>query len=188
MEKTLSIQDFTLLLLATLAKNSQVIDLKNSDKLTVKIPVNYKQIIENILCAENGWKYEFSILIDINEYFDDHFAWELELSLTLKEVLNNLKKDVEYDFSNDMLIIPFYQNEIDIIMKNYTDELLLNTMDHFASLLVDLIYTREFQENFHDYSASAVTKMKNSNEEKYANEEVIKHPQKKRRLTLFRKN
>jgi len=43
-----------------------------------------------------------------------------------------------------------------MILAQYPDENLRNTMDHFTNLLVDYIYTRQFQERFFDYSAQAV--------------------------------
>lgn len=73
-QKPLPIEEFVMVLLATLANESKMIDLDNRDKKIVSLPSNYKQIIENILCAENKWKEIFSILIDIEDYFDDHFC------------------------------------------------------------------------------------------------------------------
>lgn len=46
-------------------------------------------------------------------------------------------------------------------------------MDHFTNLLVDYIYTREFQENQYDYYASAVKKMHDIRE-KQLDEGIIK--------------
>ena len=65
------------------------------------IPVDYKQRIENILCAENGWKEKFSILIDTDEYFQDHFAWEQKLAIQIKNILQQIGKNYEYNFEGD---------------------------------------------------------------------------------------
>lgn len=161
MENTsaLNINDFVCLLLATLAQNPRIIYYEDRDKKTVSLPIQYKQIIENILCADNRWKEEFSILIDIEEYFKNHFIWEQKLALALKQTLINLNKTYEYDFEHDKLLINFTQTEIDMILSQYQSEELKNAMDHFANLLVDYIYTREFQEEIHDYYASSVKKM-----------------------------
>lgn len=165
-KKTLSINEFVYLLLATLAQNTRVLDFKYKNQKTIALPVQYKQIIENILCADNGWKKEFSILIDIEEYFKDHFIWEQKLALALKQALINLNKTFEYDFKYDNLLIVFTQEEINMILSQYQDEELKNTMDHFTNLLVDYIYTREFQEKYYDYYADTVSKMHNQNVEK----------------------
>ena len=154
---TLKLKDFVYLLLATLANNEE----PNIDGIKkAKIPANYKQIIENIMCAENGWKDKFSMLISIDDYFNDHFYWELELAASIKEVLIELNKNVEYNLENDELIIYFTQTEIDEILNKYDNDEIKEKMTHFASLLVDFIYTRHFQEAFYDYSAMAVKKMK----------------------------
>ena len=160
MKKTLSLNNFVILLIATLADNSKVIDLINRDNKVAVIPVDYKQRIENILCAENGWKYRFSILIDTDEYFDDHFAWELQLASQIQNVLQQMNKNFEYDFARDSINISFSQREIDLILSNYKDENIKNIMNHFASLLSDWIYSRRFQEEFQDYSSRSVQYMK----------------------------
>ncbi|MBR2708049.1 MAG: hypothetical protein IKE90_01285 [Bacilli bacterium] len=160
MKDTLSLNDFTILMIATLADNSKFIDFANRDKRIAVIPVDYKQRIENILCAENGWKEEFSILINIDEYFEDHFAWEQQLATQIKAVIERLGKNFEYDFLEDSINISFIQKEIDFILSNYKDENMKNIMNHFTSLLSDFIYSRTFQEEFHDYSSRSVQYMK----------------------------
>ena len=160
MEKALDLNDFTILMLATLADNSRVINFINRDNKVAVIPVDYKQRIENILCAENGWKEEFSILINIDEYFEDHFAWEQQFAMQIKNVIERLGKNFEYDFLGDSINLSFTQKEVDFILSNYRDEKLKNIMKHFTSLLSDLIYSREFQEEFHDYSSKSVQYMK----------------------------
>lgn len=160
MKDTLSLNDFTILMIATLADNSKFIDFTNRDKKIAAIPVDYKQRIENILCAENGWKEEFSILINIDEYFEDHFAWEQQLAMQIKTVIEQLGKKFEYDFLGDSINISFMQEEVDFILSNYKDENMKNIMNHFTCLLSDFIYSRIFQEEFHDYSSKSVQYMK----------------------------
>ena len=160
MEKALSLNGFAILLIVTLANNSKVIDLINKDNKVAVIPVDYKQRIENIMCAENGWKDRFSVLIDIDEYFDDHFAWEQQLALQIKNVLQQMNKNFEYDFLRDSINISFSQGEIDLILSHYKNDNVKNIMNHFASLISDYIYTREFQEQFHDYNSRSIQYMK----------------------------
>lgn len=157
-ENVLSLEDFTILMFGMLAKNSKLNDLDNSDNLIACLPFNFKQNIENILCANNGWKDIFSILIDVSEYFDDHFMWEMNLSYMIKKVLNDLNKNIECDLVTDMFYVCFNADEVSSILDKY-EENIINKMDHFTNLLTDYIYTRQFQEMFWDYSASAVKKM-----------------------------
>lgn len=179
--KALNLNDFTYLMLATLAQESKIIDLRDKTKKTISLPIHYKQIIENILCADNGWKEEFSILIDTQEYFDDHFDWERRLSSTIRQILIDLNKSFEYDIIYDRLLITFTQDEVDTIMLRYPDEELKNIMNHFTNLLVAYIYTREFQEEFYDYSAVSVKKMHDMK-----NNKSLQQP--KKILELFKQN
>ena len=172
MNKNLKIEDFAYLLLGTLGTKSQIINLNDRDKRIVSLPSNYKQRIQNILCAENRWKEMFSGLINIEEYFDNHFAWEIELAKALKNVLVEMGKNIEYDFVNDSLIITFAKEEIESILSRYENEELVTNMDHFTNLLTDYIYTREFQENHYDYYASSIKRMHELLEAKI-NEDVV---------------
>lgn len=176
-KQTLEVKDFVYLLLIKLADNSQIMNSKKQK--VVSIPSNYKQIIENILCSDNGWKDKFSMLIDTEDYFDDHFFWEKKLAATLKNVLDELDKEYKYNLMTDSIFIEFSEDEIENITKRYKDETINEEMTHFASLLVDFIYTREYQERFCDYSARAVEKMKNLNLAKTEQEIGFDKPKKK---------
>lgn len=169
--KPLEIIDFIYLMLATLANNSKTKDVNSETIKIASIPTNYKQIIQNILCTDNRWKEEFCFLINLEEYFEDHFSWELKLSIAFEQVLLMLDKKIEFDFLHDRLLIKFTQEEIDNILRKYSNIELNNIMKRFTSLLVDYIYTREFQEEFYDYSASAVKKMKEIQEAIYHNKD-----------------
>lgn len=158
--KCLSLYDFVTLMLIHLAKNSQIIDIVNTNLKYACIPFSYKEIIQNILCAENRWKEMFSKLINVDEYFDDHFGWEINMSNTLDKVIKNMNKTVKVDFVRDKFIITFTNDEINNLIKQYPNEEINNSMDHFTNLLNDYIYTREFKEEFHNYSATSVEKMR----------------------------
>lgn len=183
---TLSLNDFVLLMFAMLAKNSKLNDLKDSNIKIACLPFNYKQIIENILCADNGWKEKFSILIDIDEYFDDHFGWEMNLAYVIGDVLNSLNKKLDYDLVMDRFSVSFTTDEVNDILTKYNNEKLLNTMEHFTNLLTDLIYTRQFQERFYDYSARSVKKMHDLYEMEI-NDNNIKEKPKCNLMKLLRK-
>ena len=190
MEKPIKIEDFVYLLLGTLGTKPTIIDLNNRDKIIVSIPSNYKQIIQNILCAENRWKEMFSCLIDVEEYFDNHFAWENLLAQTLKKVLKDMNKNVLYDFERDSLIINFTKEEVSDILNRYKSDELKNTVDHFTNLLTDYIYTREYQEEHHDYYAKSVKKMHDLSGTKINGDEVIAETNKPKTKTIgvFLKN
>ena len=155
----LTVKQFTYLMLASMAENSTIIDLKRPNIKICALPSNYKQCIENILCAPNRWKEMFSKLIDVEKYFDDHFAWERELSKNIKQVLTELKKEIKYDLRSDNLLIEFKQNEIDVILKQFR-MVRQCEMKHFSNLITSGMYQRWHQHEIFDYSARAITKMK----------------------------
>ena len=83
-----------------------------------------------------------------DEYFEDHFAWEQQLAMQIKNVIERLGKNFEYDFLRDSINISFAQKEVDFILSNYRDEKVKNIMDHFTSLLSDWICLHEFKCTF----------------------------------------
>lgn len=147
-KKALEINDFVELLLATLANE----EITMRGKKTISLPVQYKTIIEKILNTHDEWEESFSVLIDIEDYSKDHFAWEKQLSSSLKQFLVNLNKTFIYDFEYDRILITFTEEEIKPILSKYTDETLISSMRHFSSLLVDYCYTREYQAMIYKYN------------------------------------
>lgn len=162
---SLSMESFVTLLLLHLAKNTKIIDFNNPDNRYACIPFAYKEIIQNILCAENRWKEMFSCLINIEEYFDVHFLWESKMSNMMDNILKKMGKTVVCDFERDKFLVPFDIVEINLLSKNYNNKIINDRMDHFTNLLNAYIYTREFKENHYDYSARSVVRMKKLNEE-----------------------
>ena len=158
--KCLSLDDFITLMLIHLAKKELIIDIRYPNLKYACIPFAYKEIIQNILCAENRWKEMFSKIIDVDEYFDSHFSWERQMSNTLDRVIKEMGKTVQVNFYSDKFIIAFTNDELDQLIKNYPDDEIHSTMDHFTNLLNNYIFTREHKENFFDYSAKSVEKMK----------------------------
>lgn len=158
--KCLLLDDFVTLMLIHLAKKEMIIDIRYPNLKYACIPFAYKEIIQNILCAENRWKDMFSILIDVDEYFEDHFGWEINMSNTLDKVIKNMRKTVRVDLVRDKFIITFTNDELNNLIKKYPNEEINNSMDHFTNLLNDYIYTRDFKENFYNYSAKSVEKMR----------------------------
>lgn len=141
----MDIKDFTYLLLAMLADKSKVINLKDKSIRTISLPNTYKESIEKIMYQGNGWEKDFSILIDTQEYFANHYRWEDRFSRCLKEVLQELDKEVEYDIVSDRIYIDFKQEEIDSILSKFNDEEINDKMDHFSNLITDFTFTRDYK-------------------------------------------
>lgn len=160
--KTLSIEEFAELMLASLAAK----DRENENIKRAKLPANYKQIIQNIMCACNGWSEKFREFIDANEYFYDNFYWEFTLVNAIELFLIKLNKKYTYDFKTERIIVEFAEEEIKKIYEKYP-EYMCENMGHFTNLLIDYIYTREYQEKFIDYSAAAIKTMKMIKKEGY---------------------
>ena len=155
----LSMHDFAILLLSKLAENSLAVNLYYPKQKYAILPFNYRERIENILCADNGWKEEFSSLIDVADYFDDHFWWEERLAHELQNAVQELKKNMTFDIVHEEMSVIFYPNEIQKIFQKY-DKDAVKKMGHFVNLLLDSIYTRKYREQFFDYSARSVSKMR----------------------------
>lgn len=155
----MEINQFADLLLADLAKQSQVVILGDPDHKEFYLPMNYKQIIQCILTAKNGWKDRFSILIDTDEYFQNHFLWELELTKAILQVVKGLGKEIEMALTTDCLVITYSQKEITAVLSKYSMDQ-IEVMDHFANLLQDDIFRRPYQERFKDHYAESVETMR----------------------------
>ncbi|MBQ9279903.1 MAG: hypothetical protein IJ215_02490 [Clostridia bacterium] len=154
----LSIHAFAKLMLAQLAKNTKKISGKKPKRYVANIPFNYRERIENILCTDNGWKEKFSVLIDIDEYFDDHFWWEEKLAQEILNVVRNLGKEINFDIISEYMSISLNPEEIENILKQY-DKDITKIMEHFVAIMIDRIYTRRHKEEFVDHSARSVAKM-----------------------------
>ena len=143
-----------------------------------------KPLSEFPALIEEG-KFNVDFLEECGAYFEDHFAWENKLSLSLKETLNDMNKSYEYDFVYDSLLITFTQDEVDTMLLRYPEQETKDVMDHFSRLLTDYIYTREYQERIHDYYADAVSKMKNKNNLEFDDINITND--KKKSKSLFKK-
>ncbi len=163
----LSMHDFVKLLFAMLAKESNEVYPRRSKTATIRIPFNYRERIENILCAGNGWKEEFSILIDTEDYFEDHFFWEERLSIEMLAVAKQLNRKFQFDLVNEQIILQLSFMEVNSILSSCKDEEVKKTMKHFASLVLCSLYGREHQEEFVDYTARSRKLMHELLQEEY---------------------
>ena len=165
MANTLTIYNFTKLMLLILAQRGS--SCKN--KKIFIIPFNYRERIENILCTDNGWRKRFSCLIDINEYFDDHFYWEEDLAKTIKNVVEEYGSEITFDIVNENMSIAFEKEKIQDGLKQY-DNFIIDRMKHFASVMMSHIYSRHYKEEFVDYSSRSSAKMRELNEKRIQNQ------------------
>jgi len=142
-------RNFIILLLADLASKSLIHHFDNSEIKTACLRTDYKRIIEDIMYEENGWGIKFATLINIYSYYEFQLDWERKFASTLKEVLVELNKTIEFDFENDSIRVDFTSEEIEAIKSQYDEETLSN-MDHFSNLIDDIIFTRNFKLNVKD--------------------------------------
>ena len=170
--KPLKVKDLALGMMASIAEETPYHYLKEPNRKTCVLPVNYKQNIQNIMCAGNGWFEEFSRLIDTEEYLDSHFAWEIKFSGALQEAIEEMGKEMKYNYIFDRLEVEFTPEEIESILSKFTKPT-RNILNHFSRLVVDRIYSREYQEQYHDYSAMAVQTMKEWNKAKEENPDFV---------------
>ena len=170
--KAMKVKDLALGMMASMAEESPYIYLREPNKKTCVLPVNYKQNIQNIMCAGNGWFEEFSRLIDTEEYLDSHFAWEIKFAGALEEAIEELGKTIKYNYISDSIEIEFTPEEIEAILSKLTKPT-RNILNHFSRLVGDRIYSREYQERYHDYSAMAVETMKEWNKAKEENPDFV---------------
>ena len=154
----LLLHDFAKLMLARLAKETRVINFYHPEEKVASIPFDYRERIQNILCEDNGWEEEFAVLIKISEYFDDHFYWEQRLAEEILAVTQELNKKLEFDIVREYMTITFHSNEIQEITEDF-DESIVNTMDHFVSLIISGLYSRRHREQIFDHTARSVAKM-----------------------------
>lgn len=153
-ETTMDIYDFANLMLAMTTFKKDVINLwasKEEEKQYARLPLNFKQVIESILTTKNGWKDEFAPLINMDEYFENHFVWEMELGNAIVEIAEDLNTPIVFDLETDVLSIEYSKETVETIMAQYSIET-RELMDHFVNLLLNIIYTREFQESHLGYN------------------------------------
>ena len=146
----ISIHDFAKLLLAKLAENTLVINFYDLSEKHACISFNYLERIESILRTNNGWREEFSVLIDIQDYFEDRLDWEERLARELLLVTEELGKKMTFDFVHGHFSVIFKEDEIGQIYHGY-DSQLVEVMSHFANLMLhDTLLRHYLKKGFPD--------------------------------------
>ncbi len=97
-------------------------------------------------------------MIDIDEYFDDHFWWEEKLAQEILNVVSELGKEIDFDIISEYMSISLNPDEIKYIFKQY-DKDITKIMEHFVDIMTAGLYSRRHKEKFVDYSARSVAKM-----------------------------
>lgn len=165
---------FVKILLAEIAGGDFVkINLRHPEEKYAMLPLEWRDIIMAILCANNGWREEFSQFIDMRSYFEDHVTWEMGFAQSLLNVADKLgKKWQNVCVQNQYFELVFTQAEVAKIRSSYSEET-ERPIRHFANLLCDHMYSRDNRENRVDYIARAYAKMHALNERKLYNKKVV---------------
>ena len=143
---------FAKLLLAKLAEHSHAINFSDLSEKDAAIPFNYRERIESILRTNNGWREEFSVLIDLEDYFEDRDNWEERLAQELLYVTKELGKEMIVDFVHGYVSVIFKVDEIKQIYQEYNPQL-VKIMDHFANLvLTNMLFRRYLKRGFPELS------------------------------------
>ncbi len=141
-KSSLDVEHFSELLLASLANNTMVKIFSNPDIKTACLPFDYKDKIEKIV-NDKSFLDLFLDLINLEEYQKNQLSFEKSLSESVSNELKKLGKKVEIDIEQDMLYIRYTSFEVGDILSKY-DESTIQTMNHFASLINNYAFSREF--------------------------------------------
>ena len=140
-EPVVDMKNFVLLLLADLAQKSNSFYLDNKNLMIAELPLNYCEIIEKIMYAENGWGIKFAELIDIYSYYESQSDWEKELGKTITQTIQEEKLQSNLDLEYNYIEIKFTKEKVKEI-RNRFDDKTLNIMNHFSNLIGDASSTR----------------------------------------------
>lgn len=149
----ISIEQFSELLLATLANNTMI---KNFSKPNIKIaslPFDYTCNIAKIMHENDNFKICFSKLIDFDAYYSDQIDWEKSLGERLDYELKKANKKIEVSFENERLYINYTEEEIKNVLSKY-DEEIVKLMKDFAYLINSYSFSRTFDLEQHQKEES----------------------------------
>jgi hypothetical protein len=137
----IDMKDFAKYLLLELANHSMVVNYDNPSIKTCSLPVNYKQIIKEIMYKDNGWGLAFSQLIDINEYYENELSWEEKFSNNLSLIIKESHKPAFYNWNYDTLEFKFEQGEINSALVDL-DLNVKSRIEQFACLMLHIYNSR----------------------------------------------
>lgn len=140
-EPVIDIYHFALLLLTDLALKSDLCDLNNPDIKKACLPLEYLDIIEEIMYEENGWGILFNELIDSPVYYEYQDEWEKDLGRNIKKVLMEESLKYDIDLESNRLVIDFDLNKI-ILIRSMFDKKSLQDIDCFSQIIMDYLLCR----------------------------------------------
>jgi hypothetical protein len=124
----LSLDDFSKLFLAQVAKDTFISDVK-----LIRLPFNYRRRIEAILAGNKYWQEQFSDLIDMDDFSKDHNNWDISFAIVLLYKIQKLG-DLKYDFVNELMYMEVNSKAIENLRKDFANKYI-----HDMNRLVDLI-------------------------------------------------
>ena len=139
-EPVIDMKHFVELLLVDLASKSPFTNKQDKNIKTSCLSTDYKQVIQDIMYDEE-FGNKFTEIINVHTYYEYQLAWEKKLGNTLEKYLKESKKEINYDFENDCIIVDFTKEEIENIKSKY-DQKTLNDMCFFANLMSVHLFDR----------------------------------------------
>lgn len=143
-EPVVDMKHFVMLLLVDMARKSPITYFDGRKTKTACLETDYKRIIEEIMYEGHGWGIKFAEFIDIANYYEYQIEWEEKLAKTIKEVCDELGKELRLDIEYEYIEIDFTKEEIENIRSHY-DQHILETMDHFSNLMYSPVFRRKFK-------------------------------------------
>ena len=113
-------EQFTLLLLAVLSNNNISF-----------LPSNYNTTIEEIFTV-NKWIHKFECFLDLNDIPVSEF--NKNISKNIENYLHDSKKQMSYDFINNLIMIPFSVEEKRYVLSKF-DNMTISKMNKLVTLL-----------------------------------------------------
>lgn len=157
-EPLIDFNNFAELFLACLMNKSEVVFIGNDKIKSAKLPIYYKELIQDIMYEQKNWRIKIHILFDIRLYYDKQIIWEKEFGVALN---NCLKKDIikhNYNFVDDVIEVECNDIEIKKILDKFDNDC-LDVMESFVDLM--LIYDSEKKLNDQENIETNLNKMMN---------------------------
>ncbi len=133
-DMAITIHDFARLFLAKMAIHSVFVN--ETFLKSALIPLDYRKRIKKLLYSALKWNKDFTMLIDLDEYFRDCSTWLQKLSVELLNVATELGKTFCVDLVSEHMSISFSQNELQSIFDDFDDSI-NSLMGRFVALILN---------------------------------------------------
>jgi len=128
--------NFIELLFASIANISLIYDFDNvNSHESIYVPINYKEIIKDIMYNEDTPILNLSKIIEIEKYYFDQEEWEKEFDCSVEKYLTKTDKIKTYSQNNNSIEIKFNSNEIKQILLKY-DADIVDVTSYFAYMIL----------------------------------------------------